>query len=97
MVEPTISPFKTAACHAASVFLDTEQTIDKAYSLIGEAARNGAHLIVFPEAFVPAFPLWAALQAPILSHEIFKRLASQAVRITYVLPPPLPRHLFGIR
>lgn len=73
--------FKAAACHASSVFLNTAGTIDKACDLIAEAARTGASLIAFPESYVPGFPVWAALQAPIHSHDFFKQLAAQAVKI----------------
>jgi nitrilase len=73
--------FKAAACHAASVFLDAAKTTDKACDLIAEAARNGAGLVAFPESFIPGFPIWAALQAPILSHDFFQVLACQALRI----------------
>ena len=73
--------FKAAACHAASVFLNTAKTIEKACDLIAEAARNGAKLIVFPESFIPGFPVWAALQAPIQSHGFFAALAAEAVRL----------------
>jgi aliphatic nitrilase len=73
--------FKAAATHASSVFLDTPKTIDKACDLIAEAARRGASLIAFPESFVPGFPVWAALQAPIYSHDFFKALAAQAIRV----------------
>jgi nitrilase len=73
---------KVAAAHVAPVFLDTERTVDKACSLIAEAAQAGARLIVFPEAFVPAFPIWTAIAAPILTHELFKSLASCAIEIT---------------
>jgi nitrilase len=73
--------FKAAACHASSVFLNTAKTIDKACDLIAEATAAGASLIAFPESFVPGFPIWAALQPPILSHDFFKALAAQAVRI----------------
>jgi nitrilase len=71
--------FKAAACHAAPVFLDAAKTADKACDLIAEASRNGAKLVVFPESFIPGFPLWAALQAPIHSHEFFAAFASDAV------------------
>lgn len=81
MADKNYPRFKAAACHAASVFLDTKRTIDKACDLIAEAAGAGASLIAFPEGFVPGFPVWAALQAPILSHDFFKALAAQAVRI----------------
>jgi aliphatic nitrilase len=77
----TYPRFKAAACHAASVFLDAAKTADKACDLIAEAARNGARLVAFPESFIPGFPIWAGLQAPILSHDFFQRLASQALRL----------------
>jgi nitrilase len=51
---------RVAAVQATPVFLDLQATLDKTCSLIAEAARNGAKLIVFPEAFLPAFPLWVA-------------------------------------
>jgi nitrilase len=72
--------FKAAACHVAPVFLDSARTIDKAVSLIGEAASNGASLIAFPESFVPGFPIWAALRAPIVNHDFFAALAGEALR-----------------
>ncbi|UCG52796.1 MAG: carbon-nitrogen hydrolase family protein, partial [Candidatus Latescibacterota bacterium] len=40
------------------VFLDRAATIDKACDLIADAAREGAKLVVFPEAFVSAYPDW---------------------------------------
>ncbi|KQO90126.1 MAG: carbon-nitrogen hydrolase family protein [Methylobacteriaceae bacterium] len=72
--------FKAAACHVASVFLDSTASAEKAVALIGEAARAGADLVVFPEGYMPGFPLWAALRAPIHNHDLFKRLAAQSVR-----------------
>ena len=50
--------FKIAAVQAAPVFLNLDASVDKACRLIEEAARNGARLIVFPETFIPAYPLW---------------------------------------
>ncbi len=73
--------FKAAACHAAPVFLDSARTIDKALSLIEEAANNGASLVAFPESFVPGFPVWVALRAPIVNHDFFRALASEALLI----------------
>ncbi len=72
--------FKAAACHVSSVFLDSAASVKKAIGFIEEAARNGASLIAFPEGFIPGFPVWAAVRAPIENHEFFRTLASQSVR-----------------
>jgi aliphatic nitrilase len=72
--------FKAASCHVAPVYLDSARTIDKAVDLIGEAAAAGASLIAFPESFVPGFPVWVALRAPILNHEFFRALAGESLR-----------------
>jgi nitrilase len=51
-------PFKIAAVQASSVFLDRSATVEKACRLIEDAAKGGASLAVFPEAFIPGYPLW---------------------------------------
>jgi len=40
------------------VLLDRDQTIRRGTELIEEAARNGARLISFPEAWIPGYPEW---------------------------------------
>lgn len=44
---------KVAIIQQSPILLDLPRTIDKAVSLIGDAADNGAELVVFPEAFFP--------------------------------------------
>ena len=75
-----MAAIKVAAAHVAPVFLDREKTVAKACALIEEAARHGAALIAFPETYVPAFPLWSAVAAPIHNHDWFKRLAANSIR-----------------
>ena len=50
--------FRVAAVQTAPVFLRREATVEKACERIREAAEAGARLVVFPEAFVPTYPLW---------------------------------------
>jgi aliphatic nitrilase len=49
---------KVAAVQAASVFLDREESTQKACRLIREAGKKGARVIGFPEGFIPAHPVW---------------------------------------
>lgn len=44
----------------APVFLNTEKTVQKTVGLIREAATNRADLVVFPETYIPAYPLWVS-------------------------------------
>jgi len=73
--------FQAAAIHAAPVFLDRIATTEKAVGLIREAAKAGAELIAFPETYLPAFPVWAALWAPIDNHDLFMRMAEHSVLV----------------
>ena len=47
---------KVAVVQAAPVLFDREATVEKACRLIEETAEQGAQLILFPEAFIPAYP-----------------------------------------
>ncbi len=47
---------KVAVVQAAPILFDCEATIQKACSLIHEAGENGAKIVLFPEAFVSAYP-----------------------------------------
>src|SRR5215469_7171474 len=80
--EQNTTPFKVAAVQATPVFLDREATIDKACELIATAGREGARLIVFPEAFIPSYPEWVWGIPPGeqgLLNELYAELLSNAV------------------
>ena len=73
-----------AAVQAAPVFLNREATVEKACTLAREAADRGARFIVFPEAFVSAYPLWVwfvpAGQTRVL-RELYAELHASAVDV----------------
>jgi nitrilase len=52
----TTRKFKVAVVQAAPVVFNRERTLDKVQTLAVEASRKGARLVVFPEAFVSAYP-----------------------------------------
>jgi len=74
-----MSRIQVAAVHAAPLFLELKPTIEKVCALIREATAHGARLIAFPEAFVPAFPVWSALRTPLDNHDLFCRLVANAL------------------
>ena len=47
---------RVAVVQAASVLFEREASLEKACQLAGEAASQGAQLILFPEAFIPGYP-----------------------------------------
>jgi nitrilase len=53
---PASAPVHAAVVQAASIAFDREQTLEKAGDLTADAARRGAQLVVFPEAFVAGYP-----------------------------------------
>lgn len=77
-------PFKVAAVQATPVFLDRDATVEKACQLIVTAGREGARVIVFPEACIPAYPDWVWAVPPGeggVHGELYARLLDQAVTI----------------
>lgn len=70
---------RAAACHASPVFLNSRDTTDKSISLIKQAYRADANLIVFPESFIPAFPIWSFLFAPTENHAFSQRMVQESI------------------
>jgi len=52
----TFPKVKAAVVQASPVLFNREATVEKAVHLISEAAEEGSKLILFPEAFIPAYP-----------------------------------------
>jgi len=77
----TYPKFRAAAVQAAPVFLDRDATIDKLETLVIKAAQAGADLVVFGESFVPAFPIWNLIYAPMDQHEFYRRMFDNAIQV----------------
>lgn len=75
------STCKVAAVQASPVFLNLPATVEKAVGIIGEAAKNDAKLVAFPEAFFPGYPYWIWLGDPGWGMQFWKRLYDNAVTI----------------
>jgi nitrilase len=74
---------KIAVVQTPPVLLDRGKTLEKAVVLIGQAAAEGADLVVFPETFVPGYPIWMWRLRPgsdmALTNELYRRLFDNAV------------------
>jgi nitrilase len=57
MAPPKETKFKVAAAHAAPVFMNKAATIKKTVQLIEQAATDDIKLLVFPETFIPGYPV----------------------------------------
>jgi nitrilase len=76
-----MNPIKVAAAQLAPELFDRDRTIAKACSAIAEAARNGARLVAFPEAFVPGYPYFAFLLPPTQINRHVAALYREAVQV----------------
>ncbi|MBY0381169.1 MAG: carbon-nitrogen hydrolase family protein [Xanthobacteraceae bacterium] len=70
-----------AAIHASAPPFDLKAGVSKTCALIAEASRRGARLVVFPESFIPGFPVWAGVIRPIDAHSVFKRFAENSLNV----------------
>jgi nitrilase len=73
----TFPKVKAAVVQAAPVLFDREASVEKACRLIAEAAHQGAQLVLFPEAFIPAYPRGLTFGAVVGSRTALGREAWQ--------------------
>jgi aliphatic nitrilase len=74
-------PFRVAAVQASPEYMDREATVEKTCRLVREAADEGAALVGFPETFIPGYPYWNWINAPIDGYDWYKRYRREAVDV----------------
>ncbi|MBZ5533994.1 MAG: nitrilase [Acidobacteriia bacterium] len=86
--EKSIPPdaVRVAVVQAASVAFDRKRTLEKAADLTRDAARQGAELVLFPEAFVSGYPRGLDFGAVVgarseAGREDFRRYFESAVEV----------------
>jgi nitrilase len=76
-VNESFPSVKVAVVQAAPVLFNREASVEKACRLTQEAAAQGAQLILFPEAFIPAYPRGLSFGAVVGSRSPRGRLTWQ--------------------
>ncbi len=74
---------KIAVVQTPPVLLNREKTIEQAVQLVAEVAAEGAELVIFPETYIPGYPIWMWRLRPggdmSLTNELYGRLFENAV------------------
>ena len=82
MPNPLPEPYVAAAVQWAPAYGDLQAGVGRAIDAIDEAAREGASLIVLPEAWLPGYPYWCTEQRPNRAvSALFRALTENSVEI----------------
>lgn len=82
-----LHPFKAAIVQHAPVFLNLDESLQRARALIEQAANLGADIIAFPETWLPGYPVWldyapeAALWDSQPAKVLYRHLAGNSITI----------------
>ena len=79
---------KVAIVQAAPVFMNLEASLARAIEYIGEAAKEGAQLVVFGETWLPGYPAWLDYcpGAALWDHEPTKEVFGELRRNSLSIP-----------
>lgn len=76
---------KIAVVQTPPVFLNLQQTLERAVTTVATAAAGGAQMVVFPETYLPGYPAWIWRLRPGgdwgLNEQLHARLLEQSVDI----------------
>jgi predicted amidohydrolase len=90
-----MSIIRVAAIQAAPVYFDLEASLEKAISLIEDAASQGAEFIVFPETWLPGYPAWldCCRDVALWDHPPVKRVFADLMKNAVAIPSPTTERL----
>jgi nitrilase len=79
---------KVAIVEAAPVFMNLDASLARAIEFIGEAAAQGAKLVVFGETWLPGYPAWLDYcpSAALWNHEPTKEVFAEQRRNSLTVP-----------
>lgn len=83
----THETIRAAVIQHPPVFLNLEESLLRAETLVAEASRDGAKIIAFPETWLPGYPVWLdeAPNAAVWGHEgakaLYQLLSDQSIEI----------------
>ncbi|MEW6211002.1 MAG: carbon-nitrogen hydrolase family protein [Acidobacteriota bacterium] len=82
---------KVAAVQGASVYEDLARSVDKAQTLIAEAASREAKIIAFPETWLPGYPTWLDCCGDIAlwDHQPTKNVFARLMENSVIVPGPV--------
>ncbi len=69
---------RAAAAQLSPVLENADGTVEKVVRTIAQAGRDGVHLLVFPETFVPYYPYFSFVQPPVAMGREHMRLYENA-------------------
>lgn len=70
-----------AAVQAAPAYFDRDAGLRKVRKLTKEAKANGADMVVFSETFIPGFPSWVHMHAPLDQHAWFRKMVENSIEV----------------
>ncbi len=73
--------FKVAAVSASPVYMRLDETVEKATTIIADAAQREVQLVAFPEVFLPGFPYWIFLDSPMKHSRYYRLLYKNSVEV----------------
>ena len=88
-------PFLVAAAQVAPAFLDLEGCLEIACKWIAEAGKKGVRVLVFPETWLPGYPVWvdSAPEAALWNHPPVKAIYRRLVENCPEIPSPATERL----